>query len=131
MPNSPKENIARLTQILNAWEQIAPTKSFGGMTLAQFRTVVIRCTDARDQIAALENQMTQALTERENADDAALDAAKLVANGVRADPTEGDDSALIEGMGYTRASERKSGLHRTKGSSKGGGGTGGGGTPTP
>jgi hypothetical protein len=33
-------------------------------------------------------------------------------------------------MGYTRNSERKSGLHRTKGSTKDGGGTGGGGAPS-
>lgn len=125
MGNSPKENIARLQQILNAWEQIAPTKSFGGKTLEQFRVIVGSSVSARARIDDLENQMTQAITERENADDAGLNAAKLVANGVRADPTEGEDSALYEAMGYTRASERKSGLHRTKGG-KGGGGTGGG-----
>jgi hypothetical protein len=122
MGNSPKENIARLQQILNAWEQIAPTKSFGGKTLEQFRVIVGSSVSARARIDDLENQMTQAITERENADDAGLNAAKLVANGVRADPTEGEDSALYEAMGYTRASERKSGLHRTKGG-KGGDGT--------
>jgi hypothetical protein len=37
-----------------------------------------------------------------------------VVNGVRADPEEGDDSALYEAMGYTRRSERKSGLTRKK-----------------
>lgn len=124
MGNSPKENIARLQQILNAWEQLASTKSFGGKTLEQFRLMVERSVAARARIEDLENQMTQAITERENADDAGLDAAKLIANGVRADPTEGEDSALYEAMGYTRASERKSGLHRTKGGK-------GGGTPKP
>ena len=112
--------------MLNAWEELAALKSFGGKTLEQFRTIVTRSTAARARIDDLENQMTQAITERENADDAALDAAKLVTNGVRADPTEGEDSALYEAMGYTRASERKSGLHRNKGGKKGGGGTGGG-----
>jgi hypothetical protein len=33
-------------------------------------------------------------------------------NGVLADPTEGPDSALYEAFGYTRKSERKSGLTR-------------------
>jgi len=37
-----------------------------------------------------------------------------VVNGVLADPTEGPDSSLYEAMGYTRKSERKSGLTRGK-----------------
>jgi hypothetical protein len=124
MGSSPKENLVRLAKIQNAWEQLAQEKVFGGMTLIQFRAIVARCTAARDRIDDLENQMTQAITERENADEAGLNAAKLVTNGVRADPTEGDGSALYEAMGYTRPSDRKSGLHRTKGGgSKGGSGT--------
>jgi len=50
-----------------------------------------------------------------------------VVAGVKADPTEGPDSSLLEAFGYTRKSERKSGLSR-----KGGGDGGDGGTkPTP
>lgn len=120
MGNSPKENIARLQQILNAWEEQASEKKFGATTLEEFRVFVNRCLASRARIDALEQQMTQAITERENADDAALAVASQIVNGVRADPTEGPNSALIEGMGYKRASERKSGLHRTKGG-KGGG----------
>jgi hypothetical protein len=33
---------------------------------------------------------------------------------VLSDPTEGPDSALYEAMGYTRKSERKSGLTRQR-----------------
>jgi hypothetical protein len=36
----------------------------------------------------------------------------LVAAGVLAEPTEGDDSALYAAFGYTRKSDSKSGLHR-------------------
>jgi hypothetical protein len=111
--------------MLNAWEQMAENKVFGGMTLPQFRAIVAPCFATRERLADLADQTIKATTDREKADDVALDAAKLVANGVRADPTEGEDSAVYEGMGYTRASERKSGLHRTKGGKKGGG-TGGG-----
>jgi hypothetical protein len=125
MGNSPKENIAKLQQILKAWEEQASGKKFGGMSLEEFRVIVNRCLAARARIDALEQQMTQAITERENADNDGLAAANLIVNGVRADPTEGADGALIEGMGYKRTSERKSGLHRTKGGSKKGGGTGG------
>jgi uncharacterized membrane protein YgcG len=128
MPDSPKAILERLNKMLNTWEQLAPTKIFGGMTLEQFRTIVNRCIAARDLLADLAAQTTAATTERENADDAGLVAAKMMANGVRADPAFGEDSALYEGIGYTRFSDRKSGLHRTKGSKKDGGGTGDGGT---
>lgn len=114
MGNSPKENLARLTQILNAWEQMAANKSFGGMDVIQFRAIVARSIAARDLLEDLADQIVQATTERGNADEAALDAAQRVVNGVRADPTEGDNSALIEGMGYTRSSERRSGLTKKK-----------------
>ena len=103
--------------------------SYLGLTPQALCYRPLRRLKARDLLADLAAQTTQATTERENADDAALDAAKLMANGVRADPQFGEDRALYEGIGYTRTSERKSGLHRTKGSKKGGGGTGGGGTP--
>ncbi len=130
MPDSPKATLERLNKMLNAWEQMAPDEVFGGMTLTQFRAIVARCTAARELLADLAAQTTAASTERENADDAGLAAAKLMANGVRAAPQFGENSALYEGIGYVRTSERKSGLHRTKGSKKGSGdsGTGDGGT---
>ena len=59
-------------------------------------------------------------TPRDSADEAFNTKAQQVVNGVLADPTEGPDSALYEGFGYTRKSERKSGLTRKGGSSKGG-----------
>ena len=40
-------------------------------------------------------------------------AAKNIAK-LKADPTEGDDSALYKAMGYVRKSDRKSGLTRKK-----------------
>ena len=109
-----------MKKMLNAWEEIAPEKSFADTTLDQFRTVVTRTQTARARIADLEDQMLQAINERENADEAFNTKAQQVVNGVLADPTEGPDSALYEGFGYTRKSERKSGLTRKGGSSKGG-----------
>jgi len=38
-----------------------------------------------------------------------------IINGILADPTEGPDSALIEALGYTRKSARRSGLTRKRG----------------
>jgi hypothetical protein len=110
MPNSPRENEVKLQRVENAWETLAATKSFGGMTLPQFQTATAPSKTSRDLIEDLEDQMTQAIASRQAADATALAKIQLVVNGVLADPTEGPDSALYEAMGYTRKSERRSGL---------------------
>lgn len=115
MPKSPKYNQARMERILNAWQTLAPAKTFGGMTFAQFEAAAQPARDARTRIEELEDQMTQAITHREAADETFMERAQLVVNGVLADPTEGPNSALYEAMGYTRKDERKSGLTRKKG----------------
>ena len=100
--------------MLNAWETLAPDKSFGGMALPQFRALAQIALDARARIEVLEDQTKQAKAERDNADEDFNERAELVINGVRADPTEGPDSALYEAMGYKRKSERRSGLTRKR-----------------
>lgn len=114
MPTTPKDNQQKIERMLNAWQTLAPDKSFGGLTLAQFQAVAQPAQAARQRILDLEGQMTQAITERDAADDAFQAKAQLVVNGVLADPTEGADSALYEAMGYTRKSDRKSGLTRKR-----------------
>ena len=98
--------------MINAWESLAPTKSFGGLTLEQFKALADPAQTARGRISDLESQMTQAINDRDSADAAFLAKAQLVVSGVVADPTEGPDSSLYEAMGYTRKSERRSGLTR-------------------
>ena len=110
-----------MQKMLNAWESLASAKSFGGMTLDQFKAAAAPAQTARQRIADLESQMTQAINDRDTADAAFNAKAQLVVNGILADPTEGPDSSLYEAMGYTRKSERRSGLHKGKG----------GGTPPP
>lgn len=56
--------------------------------------------------------MTRALYEA--ADDNTTAKMQLVVNGVRADPEEGEDSALYGALGYARTSERKTGLTRKR-----------------
>jgi hypothetical protein len=114
MPTNPKTNEQKMERMLNAWETLAPDKSFGGMTLAQFRAAAQPAQAARARIDDLEDQLKQALTARDTADEAFLLKAQLVVNGVLADPTEGPDSALYEAFGYTRKSERRSGLTRKR-----------------
>ena len=113
MPTSPKTIEEKMDRILNAWRTLAPDKTFGGMTLAQFEaTVIAPAKAARQRIEDLDDQRTQATTEREVADEAFAARAQMVVNGVLADPEFGPDSALYEAFGYTRQSERKSGLTR-------------------
>ena len=109
---SPKEIEEKMDRMLNAWAALAPAKSFGGMTLAQFQAVVQASKSARQRIVDLEEQTRQAIADRDAADEAFNAKAKLIVNGVRADPTEGEDSPLYAGLGYKTESNRKSGLTR-------------------
>lgn len=115
MPRSPKDVEEKLQRILNGWRTLAPEKSFGGMTLAQFEAVVDPSLAARQRIKTLENQTEEAKAERDDADEVSQKKAQQVVNGVLADPTEGPDSALYGSFGYTRESEHKSGLTRKTG----------------
>ena len=114
MPTGPKDNEQKIQRMLNAWETLAPNKTFGGMTLAQFQAATQPAQAARQRIDDLEDQLRQAQADRDRADEDFLAKAQLVVNGVLADPTEGPDSALYEAFGYTRKSERKSGLTRKR-----------------
>jgi len=109
---SPKDNEQKMERMINAWRTLAPDKTFGGMTLTQFEATAAPARAARQRIEDLDDQRTQAISEREQADDAFAAKAQLVVNGVLADPTEGPDSPLYAAFGYTRKSERKSGLTR-------------------
>ncbi len=114
----PKEVKERLDRIINGWETLAPTKTFGGLTLAQFKTAVQPSYTVRQEILALEEQLNAKLAERDNVDEDSMKSADLVTNGVRGDPTEGPDSALYEALGYVRKSEKKSGLTHKKKTTK-------------
>lgn len=117
---TPRKIEEKIDRTLNAWQELAPTKTFGGMTVEQFETAVAPAKAARERIEDLQDQLTQALNQRDAADEAALAKIQQVVNGVLADPTEGPESSLYEAMGYTRKSDRKSGL--TRKGKKGGGG---------
>lgn len=114
MIKSPKNVEEKMHRMLNAWKTLAPDKTFGGMTLAQFEKAVEHSMETRTAVAAVEDQRMQAIAARETADENFLTKAQLVVAGVLADPTEGADSALYEAMGYVRKSDRRSGLTRKK-----------------
>jgi hypothetical protein len=111
MPN-PKSNEEKLRRVTDAWERLAPEKSFGGMTLAQFKAATEPSRATRRELEELEARKKQLQADRDHADDVMLSKVQLVTNGVLADPDEGADSALYEAFGYIRESERQSGLTR-------------------
>lgn len=110
----PKDTEEKLERIANAWRTLAPEKSFGGMTLAQFETACAPSNETRALIDELQDRMSQAIARRDAADDNTAAKIQLVVNGVLADPTEGPDSPLYEAFGYTRKSERRTGLTRKR-----------------
>jgi hypothetical protein len=112
MPNNPKSIEERLRRVTETWERLAPTKSFGGMTLAQFKAATDPSRTIRQAIEESETHLKSLYADREHADAGTVATVQLVVNGVLADPTEGPDSALYEGFGYTPKRERKSGLTR-------------------
>lgn len=111
---APKDTEEKIDKMLNAWETLAPDKTFGGLTLEQFEATVAPARAARQKIDNLNDQLKNAYAERERADETFIAKAQLVVAGVLADPTEGPDSALYEAFGYTRKSDRKTGLTRRK-----------------
>ncbi len=126
MSNNPKSNEEKMRRMLNAWETLAPDKSFG-RTLEQFQAATAKPLSARDRINDLQNQLDAAINTRDDEDATWLPISQMVVAAILADPNFGPNSPLYEAMGYTRKSERKSGLTR-KGS---GGSSTGGGTPPP
>lgn len=110
----PKDTLEKILQIINSWETLAPEKTFGGMTLIQFKAAVKRSLDTREELRVLESQTQSKKIERDDADGESLRVARLVVNGVVGDPTEGPESDLYAAFGYTRPSERKTGLTRKK-----------------
>jgi len=115
MSYSPKDNLDRINTVTKAWETLRPTKSFAGLTLAQFKAKVKPSLDGRTNVATLEHQMTAALDERDDADNDSLEVIKLVVSAVKGDPAETAKGELYEAMGFVRESERLSGLTRKKG----------------
>jgi hypothetical protein len=112
MKNNPKKVAKKLQAMIDAWKKLRPTKQFAGMTVDQFETKVKPSLDARDQLADLRKQVTDSRLQRVDADAASMELAQFVANSVKGDPTEGENSGLYAEMGYVPASSKRSGLTR-------------------
>ena len=114
MAQNPKQIEEKINQVIDAWERLAPEKIFGGMTLEEAKKKTAPSLDTRSQAARLQTQLAATINQRDDADKGSLKALDLVVKGVVGDPSEGDDSALYEAMGYIRKSERQRGLTRKR-----------------
>ena len=112
MASTPKDNLLKIQRILTGWQTLAPNKTFANMTLAQFQAAVQPSLDTRQNLDTLEDQIKQKHANRDAADEVSMTKSQQVVNGVLADPTEGPNSALYEGFGYTPKRDRSSGLTR-------------------
>lgn len=114
MSNTPKSLEERMRQFLNAWETLAKDAIFGGMTLEQFRAATARPLNSRARIEGLQAQLNAEINVRDDEDAVWLPISQMIVAGVLADPNYGPNSPLYEELGYTRKSERKSGMTRKK-----------------
>lgn len=115
MSTSLKEIAEKLREAINAWEQLAPAKTFA-VTLDEFKAATKPSFDVRDRIADLEDQLAKEKDDRDRFDEASLALVKRVVNAILADAGEGPNSSLLDAFGRMRDAEKKSGLTRKKAS---------------
>jgi len=109
---NPTRIVRKVDEVVMAWEQLAPTETFAGMTLAEFRTAVDPSKAERIRTAELEAELSGAAGRRALADLSTNEKLKLVVAAVKGDPAHGENSALYRAMGYIPMAERASGLTR-------------------
>lgn len=101
MSDSPKLTEEFLNDVISAWEEMAPSAQFAGLSLAQFKAKVQPSFDTRAELETLETQLKATRQSRRNADAVSNEDALNVVNGVRSAPGYGENSALYRAMGYT------------------------------
>lgn len=102
----------RATKINDAWRQGAPAAKFMNIAQADFQADLDAATAVDQEIADLEAKLDMKRSERA-AKYAALNQRTIkVREGVEGDANHGADSQLYGAMGFTRTSERATGLTR-------------------
>lgn len=107
-----KNIAASLTNLLRAWEELAPDAVFANMTFAEFRAATVRAFETRAKLAWIKQEHKAVIAARAVADHEAASYYLLAVHSIKGSPAFGEDSALHRSLGYTTKSERKSGLTR-------------------
>lgn len=107
--NTPLDKIEKLIQ---AWESHDPKATFSGMTLDKFKEAVKPSRDVRQELSEVATRTVGLKAKRAAADVTSRATVDRVVAGVRGDPAHGPDSAMWAAMGFTRVSDRSTGLTR-------------------
>jgi hypothetical protein len=102
----------QLTTLIEVWTELRPTKSFAGMTLAEFKAAVAPSLDARARLDAANKQAEEAIVDRDNADQTAAVLLDRMIAAFVAEEEDGYNGVLYAKLGYVRKNDRASGLTR-------------------
>lgn len=111
---SPAAQLERILQAIRAWKLHAPDHTFWGMTLADFQAKAKPSLDADATIMRLRGELRVALAERRVSHGRMLRLVNRVARAVRGNADFGEDSLLLQDLGYTRETVLLSKLRRKR-----------------
>ena len=114
MLRSPRGTLLYVNSIVDAWATMCPEETFFGHSLEQYREKMKPVSDVRAEIAELDVRWTGVMAKRTDIDAEATRLSRNIIRSVRAHPKYGEDSPVYATMGYTRESERASGLKRPR-----------------
>ncbi len=112
MGRSPKDAREKLEKAVQGWSVAKPDKSYGGMSLEEYKLAVQTSFDIREEIAKLEELLRMKKDHRDEIDKKNLEKTERLVEIIIGE--EGRDSHIYQAMGYVRKSERKTGLTRKK-----------------
>ncbi|MCD9187617.1 MAG: hypothetical protein LUM44_14455 [Pyrinomonadaceae bacterium] len=112
MAKTAKDRQKKYKQYQQALRNLAPDKTFGRITLAEFEAQIAKSEAPRADLERIDDEKKAAEAKIEFEDKITMKMCDKIKNGVVDDDDFGDDSALYESLGYVRKSERKSGLTR-------------------
>jgi hypothetical protein len=95
MAGNPQQIADGTQAIIDAWEELVPTATFAGMTLAQFQAAVQPSFDTRKKIGELEIDLKAQMDARDKVDVPTAQTNADVVKAVVADKNFGDDSACM------------------------------------
>ena len=107
-----KEVREQCNRMNDAWVEGAPTVEFNGISQADFQADIADAANDDAEIADLEAQLNMKRDVRDGKYFALNQRRSKVGQGVAGNSAYGDDSPLYGAMGFTRKSDRASGLTR-------------------
>ena len=109
----PTNHIAETADNINlGWSGCCPDTIFGGVTFQYHQSGLMAYRDTETEVAWHENQLAGARARRDLQRDELNGVNQRCVHGLLCHPEHGDDSPLYGQWGYTRRSDRSSGLTR-------------------